>query len=30
MIDGPDDHDWQVLGFLQRVAQERDHPPLSD
>jgi SOS-response transcriptional repressor LexA len=30
MADGPDTFDWQVLGFLQRVAQERDHPPLSD
>jgi repressor LexA len=30
MTDGPVAHDWQVLGFLQRVAQERDHPPSSD
>ena len=30
MTDGPDDHDWQVLGFLQRVAQERDYPPSCD
>jgi len=30
MTDGPDAHDWQVLGFLQRVTQERDDPPSSD
>jgi hypothetical protein len=30
MTDSPDVHDWQVLGFLQRVAQEWDNPPLSD
>jgi repressor LexA len=30
MTDSPDVHGWQVLGFLQRVAQERDNPPLSD
>jgi hypothetical protein len=27
MTDGPAAHDWQVLGFLQKVAQERDDPP---
>jgi LexA DNA binding domain len=30
MPDGPAAHDWQVLGFLQKVAQERDAPPPSD
>jgi repressor LexA len=30
MTDGPDTLDWQVLGFLQKIAQERDHPPASD
>jgi hypothetical protein len=30
MTDGPAAHDWQVLGFLQKVAQERDDPPSSD
>jgi repressor LexA len=30
MTDGPDILDWQVLGFLQRVAQERDDPLSSD
>jgi hypothetical protein len=30
MTDGPDILDWQLLGFLQKIAQERDHPPSSD
>jgi repressor LexA len=30
MTDGPAIHDWQVLGFLQRVAKDWDNPPSSD